>query len=351
MIEALLWAPEVTPFGGHKIQMAMTAHHLNQTGRVRATVAEGSEAEFRDVDVVHAFFPSRADVRRARNAGVSVVLSPIYWPKHFRHGLTQPRGLWEDVTVRVRAAGVLGSAALRGRHHAKAEGYVRWVVETTALYESVDMLLPNSESEAHDLTAELGVTTPQSVVPNGVDPARFAPATPRTRSGVLMAARVEPLKNQLGLIRALRGCGFSLTIVGGPNPDHGNYYSRCLREGSSWVTFLPSLSHDELAKLYAQSRVHVLPSYFETTGLVSLEAGLTGCQVVTTSRGYARDYFGDLAWYCEPTSGRSIRAAVTAAYGAQPDPRLQRRILERYTWTTTAEETATAYERVIGRRA
>ena len=62
--------------------------------------------------------------------------------------------------------------------------------------------------------------------------------------------------------------------------------------------------------LYRSARVHVLPSWFETTGLVSLEAGLCRCDVREHNRGHAREYLGDFAWYCDPADPASICSAV-----------------------------------------
>jgi glycosyltransferase involved in cell wall biosynthesis len=95
--------------------------------------------------------------------------------------------------------------------------------------------------------------------------------------------------------------------------------------------------------------VHVMPSWFETTGLVSLEAALAGCNVVSTSRGHAREYLGDLAWYCQPDDPTSIRSAVQAAWNAPARPALRERILSEYTWRHAAIATLMAYD-VVSRR-
>jgi glycosyltransferase involved in cell wall biosynthesis len=325
----------------------MTAKHQNRTGRVEATVFEGPEPSFAGVDIVHGFGLSRADIRQAREARLPVVISPIYWGKEYVLRGAPTRGV--DYLQRLRAGAVLAIAAARGRHHDKAEAYLRRLIEATASYESADLLLPNSESEGEAIRRDLYVTTPQWVVPNGVEPDLFTGAPPEGRTGVLVVGRVEPHKNQLALIRALRGTGIQVTIVGDPHPDHEQYYARCLHEGRGQVVFHAAVPHDELPRLYARARVHALPSFFETTGLVSLEAGLMGCNLVSTSRGFARDYLHDLARYCEPDDIRSIRAAVTEAYDAPFDPRLRELILGNYTWTKAAQATEAAYADLLAR--
>ena len=77
------------------------------------------------------------------------------------------------------------------------------------------------------------------------------------------------------------------------------------------VTFEIAKSHKDLAALYQKARVHVLPSCFETTGLVSLEAALSGCRIATTNRGFAREYLLDHATYLDPADPASIAQIVS----------------------------------------
>jgi glycosyltransferase involved in cell wall biosynthesis len=118
------------------------------------------------------------------------------------------------------------------------------------------------------------------------------------------------------------------------------------------VTFTGPVLHesDQLRNLYRGARVHVLPSWFETTGLVSLEAALSGCSVVSTSLGHAREYLGDLAWYCDPREPASILAAVRQAWGTPPSSALRQRVLDHYTWKHVADATIEAYGTLAGRR-
>lgn len=102
--------------------------------------------------------------------------------------------------------------------------------------------------------------------------------------------------------------------------------------------------------LYRQARVHALPTFYETTGLVSLEAALSGCAVVTTNRGHAQEYFGDFAWYCNPDDLTSIREAVLSALDSDASHELAALIESRFTWQHTATATLSAYRSLLGRR-
>jgi glycosyltransferase involved in cell wall biosynthesis len=256
---------------------------------------------------------------------------------------------------RFRRSARLAAASLRGGDSLVRQiwSMTREEVRLHSAYAAVDMLLPNAEGEAAAIAADLGVRTPYRFVPNAADPTRFPAAMNdfRDRRTVLCCARVEPHKNQLGLIRALAGTGIQLVIAGAPHPHHPAYYERCRSEAEGAVTFTGWVPDDDLAALYRSARVHVLSTWFETTGLASLEAGLSGCNVVTTSRGHAREYFGDFAWYCDPARPRSIRDAVLAAWEAPPRPALRQHIVDNYTWEHTAKATLHAYLDILNARA
>ena len=227
-----------------------------------------------------------------------------------------------------------------------SETFLETSTKTALSYESADLLLPNSEAEARTIISELGITTPTHVVPNAADAELFTPPERVARSGVLYVGRIEPHKNQLGLIRALRMTGIGLTIAGPPHPHHPQYFEACIAAAGPDVVFTGALNPAELVPLYQQAQVHAMPSFFETTGLSSLEAALCECGVVTTDRGYAREYFDGHAYYCDPTSESSIRTAIATAI-QRPLTGMRERALERYTWPHAAAATVAAYESVV----
>lgn len=88
----------------------------------------------------------------------------------------------------------------------------------------------------------------------------------------------------------------------------------------------------------------VLPSWFETPGLVSLEAAAMGCNIVVSPKGTTRDYFGDSAFYCNVSSPSSIRAALDEAYAVNYDEDFGRKVITEYTWEKAAEKTLDGYQ-------
>jgi len=104
---------------------------------------------------------------------------------------------------------------------------------------------------------------------------------------------------------------------------------------------------NELAGIYVLAGVHVLPSWRETPGLASLEAGAAGCRIVSTSIGSAQEYFGENAWYCDPGDISSIRRAVTCALSSPLPATLRDHILACYTWEEAAKTTLEGYYQAI----
>jgi len=350
-LKVLLWNPDASPFGGHVVQLDMTARFLSRIDGISVHVCRDERPDWDGIDVVHGLGLDTMHIRKARSRGIPVCLSVIYVSKAYRTGLLTRASRRRVVSNRARMALVMALAAARGRHLAKSEAVAEFSIRTRALLEAADLLLPNSSMEAETLANDLGVSTPMRVVPNAVDPASFPTGLPwDQREGVLYVGRLEPHKNQLRLIEALHGTDVSLTILGGDHPHHGAYADEVRAAASDMVRVVGYTPHDRLSHFYTRVRVHATPSLFETTGLVSLEAGLSGCNVVTTDVGYAREYFEHLVWYCDPYDVPGIRAAVLAALSAPPQDALRQRILERYTWEHAAAATAAAYRDVVAHR-
>jgi glycosyltransferase involved in cell wall biosynthesis len=269
-----------------------------------------------------------------------VAISPICW--------YQPRAIAVlEPDLRRKAAG-LSAWCLRSI----APSFPSWRRELLHL---ADVVLPNSSAEADQLAGLFGVPRDRiRVVPNGVLPT-FGTASPeffRERWGpepfVLTVGRIEPRKNTMGLIRAVRELGIPLVHIGDAVAGRGDYALDCRRAGEGFVTWLGKLGHDDplLASAYAAARVFALPSWFETPGLAALEASLAGCAVVITPYGSTREYFGDLAAYARPDRGTEIRGSIWTCWDRGPDSRLAPRVATHYLWPNVAQITAEVYDQV-----
>jgi glycosyltransferase involved in cell wall biosynthesis len=344
--------------GGDTIQLHKTAEWLRKLGVTVDVRLANEDIHYAGYDLIHFFNLMRpADIlRHARASRKPYVVSPLFVDysesdRRTRSGLAKwlLRLFSAD---RIEYVKVIARRLLNGERVASPwywlygqQGSIRRIVRDAA------MLLPNSFSEYHRLQRRFGVNCRYRVIPNAIDPDLFGltgPDTGRERGLVLCAARVEGIKNQLNLIRAVNGSGLRLILIGAPAVNQRNYYEKCREAAGPAVSFMDAVPHEELAAYYRRAQVHALPSWFETTGLSSLEAAAMGCSIVISDKGDAKEYFGDKAVYCDPGSPASIRKALETAIREGPSPALREKILAQYSWQHTADATQQAYRTILG---
>jgi glycosyltransferase involved in cell wall biosynthesis len=329
--------------GGGEIQMLALADGLAEIG-VDARLWRPWEERLAQSDCLHLFgsVPEHLPVVQiAKRHKVPVVLSTIAWfdlASYWR----QPR--WLPGRLRA-AAGFVARA-----------GCPRLPSWRRRLYQAVDLALPNSNAEAEQLVRYFGLSYERiHIVPNGAA-VRFADADPGpfaelvgTLGFVLCVGRIEPRKNQLGLLKAMRGTNVPIVILGDVVPGCESYARACRKTAGPEVQFVGRFDHDDpmLKSAYAACGCLVMPSWFETPGLAALEAAMTGTPLVLPDGGSAREYFGDDAAYVKPSHHRAIRHAILAAILRGRSSALAERVRRTFSQLAVAQATRQAYERVI----
>jgi glycosyltransferase involved in cell wall biosynthesis len=114
-----------------------------------------------------------------------------------------------------------------------------------------------------------------------------------------------------------------------------------------WIGELPNDSQ-MLASAYAACDTLVLPSQFETPGIVALEAGLAGAKLVITSKGGTKEYFKDMANYVEPGSIDSIKKGIESSLSLPNSEKLSEFIKSNFLWGIIAEKTINVYQQYFG---
>jgi len=338
--------------GGDTIQALQTALQLSGLG-IRTDVRLTNEViNYGDYDLLHFFNISRpADILYHSNrSGKLFVVSTILcnyaeFDKYHRRLASRflkylPGDSIEYLKTMARW--------LMGKDQLSSLSYL-WKGQRNSIIEILQraaMILPNSESEYKRVAEKYDRQSKYMVVPNGVNPNFFPydPASKKNERLVLCVARIEGIKNQLNLIKALNDTPFTLLLIGAPAPNQGGYYDLCRSLAAPNVRFIDHVPHQEIARYYQEAKVHILPSWFETTGLSSIEAAVMGCNIIITDKGDAKEYFRDQALYCDPGNPESIRKAVCQAAGMDLNPSLRERILREYTWKEAALQTRKAYE-------
>lgn len=223
--------------------------------------------------------------------------------------------------------------------------------------QEADVLLVTGERERQNLRRDYPDAGAIEICHLGADLAQSEPGTTpddgklfREAVGVsefiLCVARLETRKNQLMLLKALEESDLTVVFVTGGFTYQPPYEEACRairRKGKT--IFLGRIEEDLLRSAYRASRVHVLPSWYELPGLVSLEAACLGTNVVVTENGTARDYFDEYAYYCKPEDVQSMYNAVMAAYYAPTRRGLSERV-SCYTWENMVTQILEIYEKV-----
>lgn len=328
--------------GGGENQLVQTGRYLEARGLdVRPFVPWTDRLD--RARLIHLFGMSREGLQLARLArarGIPVVVSPICW--------IEPRAM---AALAVDPLGRLANRA-KWRLKALAPRLPSWRRD---LLRTADAILPNSEAEGRQLVRWFGADPGKiHAVPNGVEE-RFARAEAsafRAAHGpdpfVLYVGRIEPRKNVLGLVEGVRAAGLPLVVIGDALPGYERYAADCKRAGADFARWLPRVDHDDplLESAYAAARVLALPSWFETPGLVALEAALAGTAVVITPHGCTREYFGDRVGYARPDRPGEIALAVSEAWRDGPGAGLAEHVAAHYPWSEVARRTAEAYDHV-----
>jgi glycosyltransferase involved in cell wall biosynthesis len=223
-----------------------------------------------------------------------------------------------------------------------------------------------SETSRRDIAAAFGIPEERmSTVTLGVDTETFRPVphVERVAGRILTTASADvPLKGLANLIKALATLRRThpdahLVVIGKPREESRT--TRLIRDlhllGA--VQFRSGLDEDQIAELYAQAQVAVVPSLYEGFSLPAVEAMSSGVALLATRGGALPDVVGE-----DGEAGLLVDSgdpeALRAALARLLDDELlrhrlaaggRRRALERFSWEATARATADEYRSFLAR--
>ena len=342
--------------GGDTVQILQTAKHLGEYGVEADVCLTNEKIDYSKYNLLHFTNITRPSdilfhIKRTKKP---FALSPFLvdyseYDKHHRKGISGI--ILRQFSSNMNEYAKTFGRWLYGKDVLQSKSYL-WKGQRKSIREILKqaaMILPNSESENSKLREMFEMEPDYSVVYFGIDPFLFLPDKSAAKDDkmVVCAARIEGLKNQLNLIKALNNTAYTLLLIGSPAPNQRSYYEQCKRIAAKNIVFHDRISQHELIHYYKQAKVHALPSWFETCGLSSLEAAAMGCNVTITEKGYTREYFGNDAFYCDPESPESIFNGIETAARTDCQTALQQKILRNYTWQKAAKITSEAYQKII----
>jgi glycosyltransferase involved in cell wall biosynthesis len=153
------------------------------------------------------------------------------------------------------------------------------------------------------------------------------------------AAAVSKRKNQLTLIKALKGTNTHLVINNTNKIQDGlEQEFNTLTKNDPYIHCLESLSFKMLISAYKNAKVSVSLSQAETAGLVNLEAAYLGCNLVVSKLEAFYEYLQGYATFVDQNNPEVVRKAVLEAMQKDYDPSVREFIEKNYTWDAYIEE-------------
>jgi glycosyltransferase involved in cell wall biosynthesis len=201
----------------------------------------------------------------------------------------------------------------------------------------------------------VGLRTPVTVIPNGVDVPKIEADKPRSRQ-IVFLSRIDPVKGLDLLLPAWTTIAqdypdWELLIAGPLTHDYaGRIQELARRLATPRIRFLGEVLGPAKRSLLAGASLFVLPSYSENFGIAVAEALAHGLPVITTSvTPWAEIRSRGCGWYI-PTTEDALRNALQAALSL-PLPSLNamgqagRRWMKReYAWPQIAEKMRGTYD-------
>ena len=249
-------------------------------------------------------------------------------------------------------------AAASLRKQISTRRWYRFVRMQARVARRLPALLTVSTASASDTIEDFGIDPARmTIVPLGVDTDVFRPRGERVPGRIVAIASADsPLKGVAHLLEAVAKLrverDVELHLVSRIDP-RGATARRIDDLGlADAVTLYSGLSDDDLAALLASAEVMAVPSLYEGFSLPTVEALACGTPVVASRAGALPETVGDAARLVTPGDVGEL----TDALGELLDDPAERtrlaalglaRVEERYSWTSVAAATVTAYRTAI----
>ena len=154
-------------------------------------------------------------------------------------------------------------------------------------------------------------------------------------------------KNVRRLIFAAEKFQFQLKLAGKLRNDGEKRLIDHWLKDTKYVEYVGFLSLEKLLEYYQNARVFALPSINEGVGIVALDAASMGCDVVITSLGGPKEYYGDLAAIINPYDVDEIgNAVIQFLDGKTYQPELQEHIQQRYSLDAVSRLLIKGYQKI-----
>jgi len=352
---------------GDTIQMRKTKKFLENNYDITIDLINNPNDLNVEYDILHLFnlpFSRGAFsyIYKAKNKDIKIATSTIFWDFSYSQGMKILNKLKIPLTI-ANPFNLKLLNWLYKKSFIKNKDFLNANIMKKCINKS-DVLLPNSFLELKKLSNFVNLKYKELekksvIIPNAVDKTIFKKDNAAKKrfiekynieDFVLQVGRITPSKNQISVVKALDNHPeIPIVFVGKGN---GSYHSQLkkISKKRGNVYFFEEIQHKELNDFYNSARIHILPSFRDSPGLVSLEAALCGSEIIVSDNRFcpSKEYFGDFAYYCKPYSLRSIEENILLAYETTKNVKEFREIIRSdYCWEKTANLTFKAYNKII----
>lgn len=350
--------------GGDTVQMLKTKEYLEKKygDKINICLDSSDINKYPKAEIVHIFNIQTVEeslkyVEESKKANKKIVLSTIYWDLSEMVYMNRGTRIFRNLKLvrNLRRIDFLKKIiSLENIFLRKKQ---------KKLIESVDFLLPNSDEELKIISEKYKINIDElrkkSIsVPNAVDIKLNSNINTnkeiKFKNYVLQVGRIELNKNQISVVEALYNHPeIPILFIGRKSEGvSNNIYIKKLYKISSErgnVHFINEINHEELAVYYKNALVHILPSFRESPGLVSLEALFYGTEIVVSNEKYCpiKFYkFNEIAHICDPYSIKSIEIAILTAIKEKRNNKIGNEYFSYFSYEQVALKTREVYEKL-----
>jgi D-inositol-3-phosphate glycosyltransferase len=259
---------------------------------------------------------------------------------------------------------------VKNRHHLNEREPDHRIDGERLVAHEVDRVICASQGEKEMIGSLYGVPSQRiTVVPCGVDTDVFRPldkAAMRRKLGlgakeqiVLFVGRIEPLKGIDVLLRAVSHLDgrFRVLVIGGDGKDGARKSELAALAAELRIadkaTFLDAVPHESLPTYYNAADICVVPSYYESFGLVAVEAMACGVPVIASRVGGLKETVKDgqtgylVPWLCPEPFAERLELLLNNEPMRLSLGRGARAAAERYHWSEVAARVEDVYHDLV----
>ncbi len=327
--------------GGPTYKIIQLKKSLEKIGVSVELFNQWKQINYTDFDLVHIFNAHSGTYHFSESlklSGIKYVVNPIYFSKHSS----------SKIRLYLKAQKIVKKLL---------NGTLSEIAMAQEICKNAELVLPNTNNEKMLIKNGLGIVEKKlTTIPNGVEK-RFLFAQPdyfkvkyKMTDFILHVGHIGAnRKNTYNLLQAVLKIDHPLVIIG--NVLNNSEGVKCMKiiQNASNILHLDWVDHDDdlLKSAYAACNTFVLPSKYETPGRAALEAALAGAKIVITPNGGTREYFRDMAYYCNPNSIDDIKAKITESLNDKNPGKLSAHISKNYLWDKIADQTKLVYTQLI----